>query len=112
MFACRWPCLPLPGRGRQDASEAAEAAPVPVEVPAPALALTVHQQSAIRTCPTCGDPLASTDRRRIYCSDACKRQRNGHDRAEVPDLKPAASQPKAQDYTADWLQPPALPWES
>jgi hypothetical protein len=25
MFACRWPCLPLPGRGSQDASETAEA---------------------------------------------------------------------------------------
>jgi hypothetical protein len=22
MFACRWPCLPLPSRGPQDASEA------------------------------------------------------------------------------------------
>ena len=100
MFESRWPCLPLSRRKAQDAEAAQGTAPS-----APVMEPPARQQTAIRLCPTCGDPLGSTDRRRLYCSDACKRQRNG------VDIKPDAAPPRAQDYTADALELPRLPWD-
>ena len=49
-------------------------------------------------CSTCGRPIGSDDRRRRYCSAACrdsKGETHRHLRAVEPDEKPSALQPRA-----------------
>jgi hypothetical protein len=107
MFACSWPCLPLPGRGPEDASEAA----------APVLASPRARQSAFRSCPTCGASFQATHHRQTYCPD-CRAtrdrpNRNGVDPAPAPlsDLKERPLKiPNYEDSTvAPALEPPPLP---
>jgi hypothetical protein len=110
MFACSWPCLPLPGRGPEDASEAA----------APVLASPRARQSAFRSCPTCGASFQATHHRQTYCPD-CRAtrdrpNRNGVDPAPAPlsDLKERPLKiPNYEDSTvAQALEPPPLPWQT
>lgn len=114
MFACRWPCLPLPSRGPQDASEA-----VAVEVPAPVLEPPVDRGSAFRSCPTCGASFQATHHRQAYCPD-CRAtrdrpKRNSHDLKPLPDLKPEQRPLAIPNYedpaVAQALEPPRLPWD-
>lgn len=107
MFACSWPCLPLPRRGPQDASEV-----VAVEAPTPVPEPLVDRGPALRSCPTCGAEL--TDGRRRYCSDACKPKRNGHDLRPLPDLteRPMRGQSYEAEWLAEQLKPPRMPWDT
>ena len=104
MFACSWPCLPLPHSDGQDAVEVA---------PAPVLEPLVAPQSA---CVECGAALPAKTgpgRRSTRC-DACKPKRNGHDPKPLPDLteRPMRGQDYEKDWLADQLAPPKLPWET
>jgi hypothetical protein len=106
-FWSQWPVLPLPPGGGQDTSEVAAA-------PAPVLEPLAASQSTFRSCPTCGGKLRTKDRRRVYCSDACKPKRNGHDPKPLADLteRPMRGQSYEAEWLAEQLKPPPMPWES
>ena len=105
MFACSWPCLPLPMARPQDATEMAQA---------PVLEPPGAPQPAIRSCPTCGGEITSTHGRRRYCSDECRTRRNGHDPKPLPDLteRPMRGQSYEKDWLAEQLKPPPMPWDT
>ena len=94
---------PLPPRGGQDATEAAEAA-IPLEVSAPVLEPVAAPQAAIRACPTCGDlsprstVVGFTARPHVGRSAT---GRFGHQAGCIA----------RQDYGADALALPPMPWE-
>jgi hypothetical protein len=85
---------------------------MPVEAPAPVLEPPVAQQTASRSCLTCGTKL--TDGRRRYCSDACKTKRNGQAGAPLPAVteRPLRVPNYEAEEVAQALEVPKLPWQT
>jgi hypothetical protein len=109
----RWPVLPLPAGGPQDAAEVAEATTAP-EASAPVLEAVAPQLA----CARCGAPLpASTGRGhpRTLCDD-CRGQKRPRRKGQSGDVKPDARPLKIPDYDSpevrQALEPPPLPWQT
>jgi hypothetical protein len=107
MFACHWPCLPLPNRGPQDASEAAGPS-TSVETTSPVREPPEGPCGAARqsACTECGVALPAKvgpGRRPTRCDECRGQKRNGQAGAPLPDLKPEQRPMWSQDYEKDWL---------